>query len=75
MKCLICKKGETQIGKVTVTLDRGGATFVVKNVPAQVCQNCGEEYVDEKTAAYLLETAEKAVQKGTVVDVREYMAA
>jgi len=53
MKCLICKKGETQIGKVTVTLDRGGATFVVKNVPAQVCQNCGEEYVDNLQAKKL----------------------
>lgn len=75
MKCVICKKGETKTGKVTVTLDRAGATFVVRNVPAQVCQNCGEEYVDAKTTAYLLKTAEKTARKGTVVDVCEYMVA
>ena len=75
MKCVICKKGETQAGKVTVALNRAGSTFVVRNVPAQVCQNCGEEYVDDKTTAYLLETAERTAQQGTVIDVREYMAA
>ena len=75
MKCVICKKGETEFGKVTVTLDRNGATIVVKNVPAQVCQNCGEEYVDEKTTEQLLKEAENAAQTGTLVDVREYLAA
>lgn len=75
MKCVICKKGETAKGKVTVTLDRNGATIVVKNVPAQVCQNCGEEYVDEKTTAQLLREANSAARSGTLVDVREYLAA
>lgn len=75
MKCVICKRGETTLGKATVTLDRNGATIVVKNVPAQICQNCGEEYVDEKTTARLLKEAEKASQEGTLVDIREYMAA
>lgn len=75
MKCVICKKGETAKGKVTVTLDRNGTTVVVKNVPAQVCQNCGEEYVDEKTTAQLLREATRAAQSGTLVDVREYLAA
>lgn len=75
MKCVICKKGETEIGKVTVTLERNGTTVVVKNVPAQVCQNCGEEYVDEHTTEQLLKDAENAARAGTLVDVREYLAA
>lgn len=75
MKCVICKKGETEFGKATVVLDRNGATIVIKNVPAQICQNCGEEYVDEKTTAQLLNEAEDTAKAGTLVDVREYLAA
>ena len=32
MKCVICKMGETQPGKVTVTLDKEGATLVFRGV-------------------------------------------
>lgn len=42
---------------------------VVKNVPALVCGNCGEEYVDEATTAHLLKDAEEAAQAGAQVDV------
>ena len=45
MKCVICKYGETAPGKVTVTLEDEAATVVIKEVPARVCQTCGEEYV------------------------------
>src|SRR6266550_3351807 len=57
MKCVICKKGETKAGTATVTLDKDGATLVFKGVPARVCTNCGEEYVDENITASLLRSA------------------
>lgn len=75
MKCVICKQGETRPGKTTVTLERDGLTIVIKNVPAQVCVNCGEEYVDDKTTSRLLKTAEEAARAGVHVDIREYIAA
>lgn len=75
MKCLICKHGETELGHTTVTLERKGLILVVRDVPAQVCANCGEAYVDEAVAIHLLETAEEAAQTGTEVDVRRYVAA
>jgi YgiT-type zinc finger domain-containing protein len=75
MKCVICKKGETKPGKATVTLERNGTTLVVKGVPANVCTNCGEEYVDEGITDRLLKTAEEAARSGVQVDVREYAAA
>lgn len=75
MKCLICKQAETQPGVTTVTLERDGLTMVVKSVPAQVCPNCGEAYVDEDAAAHLLTTAEEMARSGTLVDVRQYIAA
>lgn len=75
MKCMICKQGETQPGAVTVTLERGGTTLVFKNVPAQVCANCGEAYVDDATTERLLEVAEAALKAGVQVEVREFVAA
>ncbi len=58
-----------------MTLERNGLTLVVKSVPARVCANCGEEYVDEATTAQLLATAEQAAQPGVLVDIRAYVAA
>lgn len=75
MTCVICKNGETRPGTATVTLERESATVVIKGVPAHVCKNCGEEYVDEGITARLLKTAEEAVRAGVQVDVRTYEAA
>jgi len=75
MKCVICKKGETRVGKATVTLDKDGTTLVFKGVPARVCTNCGEEYVDENIAASLLRSAAEAARSGIQVEVRQYTAA
>ena len=75
MKCIICRKGETKDGTATVTLDRDGTTLVFKGVPARVCTNCGEEYVDEETTASLLKSASEAARIGIQVEIRQYNAA
>lgn len=72
MKCTICKLGELKAGKVTVTLERKGSTLVFKGVPAQICPNCGEEYVDSSISERLLARADKLASEGTQVDVREF---
>lgn len=75
MRCLICKKGSTEPGTTTVTLERGGLIMVIKGVPAQVCKNCGEAYVDEKVASELLVSAKQAARAGAQVEIREYVTA
>ena len=75
MKCVICKKGSTEPGTTTVTLERGGLTMMIKGVPAQVCKNCGEAYVDEKVASELLISAEQAARAGAQVEIRQYVTA
>jgi len=75
MKCVICKKGETKAGTATVTLDKNGATLVFKVVPARVCTNCGEEYIDEEITASLLRSAAEAARSGVQVEIRQYTAA
>ena len=75
MNCVVCKQAETRAGVTTVTLERGGATFVVREVPAQVCPNCGEAFVDSVVTAELLRSAEELARTGAQVDVRRYAAA
>jgi len=75
MKCIICKHGETKPGTTTVTLERDGFTYVVKGVPAQVCPNCGEDYVNELVAGELLTSAAQMAKAGAQVDIRQYKAA
>ena len=45
MKCAICHNGKTEKGNTTVVLERDQTTLVYKNVPANICNNCGEEYI------------------------------
>jgi YgiT-type zinc finger domain-containing protein len=75
MKCVICKHGETVDGSATLTIERNALTFVVKNVPARVCNNCGEEYVDEAVATELFQTAAEVAKSGAELDVRHYLKA
>lgn len=75
MRCVICKQGGLKKGAATVTLERDLMILVFKKVPAEVCEVCGEEYVDEETTARLLATVEEAARTGVQVDIREYVAA
>lgn len=75
MTCVVCKIGETHPGETTVTLERAAMTLVFKSVPAQVCSNCGEAYVDETTTRTLLHEAEEAADSGVQVDIRKFAGA
>ena len=72
MKCMICKHGETIDGFTTITLEKNGATIVFQKVPALVCDNCGEKYVDGKITTSLLEEVNATIARGAKVDIREF---
>jgi len=72
MKCMICKHGETKQGTTTVTLEKGGSTIVFKEVPAYICDNCGEKYIDNSVTKDLLKKAREIVETGVEVDIRKY---
>ena len=72
MKCMICKHGETVNGTTTITLEKDGATIVFQKVPALVCDNCGEKYVDDTTTSSLLKDANAIIARGAKVDIREF---
>jgi len=74
VNCVLCRHGETKPGHVSTTLERGTTTIVVRDVPAEVCQNCGEHYLSETVTASLLRLAEEAVQKGVELEIRRFAA-
>jgi len=69
MECVICKNGTTKKGKITVTLERDNSIIAIKGVPAQICQNCGEYYLDPETTKEELKRAEQAAEKGVEIEV------
>lgn len=75
MNCVVCKSGTTTLGTTTVTLERGSTVVVVRHVPAHVCDNCGEVYLENDASKQVMEIAQAAVAAGTVVQIQEYRAA
>ncbi len=75
MKCVICKNGETHPGLTVVTLYRRGNTLVIKNVPAEICENCGEYYLSDEVAARVYEQAEQSLKHGAEVEIGQYAVA
>ena len=74
MQCVICKQGEMQSGTATVTLERGDTTVVIKGVPAEICENCGEYYLSEEMTDRVLAMAEEAVAHGAEIEVLRFAA-
>ena len=74
MKCVICKQGRTHDGMTTVTLTRGQTTVVIKDVPAEICENCAEYYLSEEVTEKVQALAERAVMHGAEIEVLHYAA-
>lgn len=74
MDCVICKHGTTRPGNVTVTLERDGCAIILRNVPADVCDNCGEYYLSEEITGQVLSKAEAAIQSGAEVEILRFAA-
>jgi YgiT-type zinc finger domain-containing protein len=57
MKCLVCKHNRFKKGKTTLPIERGKSILLITGIPAQVCANCGEPYLDEETSQEVQELA------------------
>jgi len=69
MKCPICKEGSTENGESTVTVERNGAIVFFKEVPALICNNCGETYFTSEISKRLFKLAQEAFNKGTELEI------
>ncbi|HMG74204.1 MAG TPA: type II toxin-antitoxin system MqsA family antitoxin [Pyrinomonadaceae bacterium] len=50
MTCVVCKNKKMTRGTTVLPIERGKAVLLVTDIPARICANCGEPYIDEKTA-------------------------
>ena len=72
MICIICRQAELIDGITSIPFERDEFRLLIKNVPAQVCPNCGEAIVDEDVAMQLIGKAQDAHAEGLIEDIREY---
>ena len=74
MKCAICRHGTTTDGYSTIVLEREQTTVVFKKVPAQICDNCGEEYVSAEVNEILLSQAHAEWERGITLEMLDFAA-
>jgi len=63
-----------KVGETTVLLERGASIIIIKDVPAFICENCGEKYYDSDITRQVMQRAEQAVQKGAELEVMRLVA-
>jgi YgiT-type zinc finger domain-containing protein len=66
--CPMCGGGRRS-GRVTYSADLGSVVVVVRDVPATVCEQCGEEWLDDATAAELENRTADARKRGAQIEV------
>ena len=75
MKCAICRNGHTESDFTTITLERHQTTLVFKQVPAEICENCGEIYLTSQINHQLLKQAEQELKRGVFLEILNYSPA
>lgn len=66
--CSLCG-GRKKPGKTTYSADLGVGVVVVRNVPANICDQCGEAWIDPVTAKKLEDLSREARIKRSQVEV------
>lgn len=66
--CPLCGGGKKP-GKTTFSADLGNGVVVVRNVPATICDQCGEAWIGPETAKHLEQVGNEARQKGAQIEV------
>lgn len=61
MTCLVCKHNRFKKGTTLLPIERGKAILLITEIPARVCQNCGEPYLDEETAQEVQDLANETL--------------
>jgi len=74
MKCAICRNGNTEKGFTTVVLEQNQKTLVFKRVPANICNNCGEEYIPSEVNRRLLSYARDEINRGVTLELLDFAA-
>lgn len=72
MICLICRQTAVFDNFISLDFQRGEMHLAITNVPARVCQSCGEAYVEEEVTVRLLQWAERIYKVGILEEEIDY---
>ncbi len=72
MDCIICKNGTTLAGIDTLTFEMKGHLIIIRDVPGEVCENCGHFYIDSEAAIEVQKKTKRAVAEGAEVEILKY---
>ena len=72
--CTFCK-GTTKAGVSTFTADLGTCVAVIRNVPSDICTQCGEIYYSTEVMQQLYRIARSVEQNMTEIAVINYQPA
>ncbi|MFH1075563.1 MAG: type II toxin-antitoxin system MqsA family antitoxin [Pseudomonadota bacterium] len=73
MTCIMCK-GELTKGKVNFPVDRPPNFLLIKDVPAMVCEQCGEYFIDDGTAERIEEIVQRVKSSAVEIEVLRFAA-
>jgi YgiT-type zinc finger domain-containing protein len=59
MICLVCKHRKMERGRTILPIERETEILLITDIPAQICVNCGETYIEENTAMGVQKLATK----------------
>ena len=66
--CPLCG-GQRESGTTTFTAELGFGVVVIRNVPASVCSQCGEAWIEDRIAARLEKHVDEAREQRQQVAV------
>jgi len=72
-KCPLCG-GEKKPGYTIYSVDLGFGVVVVRRVPAKVCSQCGEEWIDAGTAKELEKIVNSARKTHSELEVLSFQS-
>ena len=72
MECLMCKNGTTKKGLVNVPIVRDDKIIFFKKIPAEICDNCGDYYIDSTIANEIYKKANERMNEGVEMEVTQY---
>jgi YgiT-type zinc finger domain-containing protein len=72
-QCPLCK-GSIKKGKTTFTVDLGFSVVLVREVPANVCDLCGADWIEDSIAEKLEQRVESAKRNYQTVAISQWQS-
>ncbi|ADQ41724.1 hypothetical protein Calkr_2263 [Caldicellulosiruptor acetigenus I77R1B] len=71
MDCVLCKS-QLIHGEVNHIVDTESQIVIIKNVPAMICHQCGEYYLDNETAIKIEKLVDELLKNKTEITIANY---